>query len=240
MKEQYAEICAQHGYDVVISGGGSSGQKRKFKSDKIRISDSVPKNAVVGLELTNTDTAAKKANLYKMDKILQPTSLILSSSINVTATEQATWIGHKNRLVGISVLPAFAEMPLIEVAPTVFSPLRTMESVSGFFTSIGKKIEIVQDRIGMVLPRILCRIVNEAAYAITEDTAEPQDIDKALRLGNNFPIGPIEWAEKNGFEQIYSVLSALQSDLHEERYRIAPLLKQMMLTGDWWKKASTN
>jgi len=95
---------------------------------------------------------------------------------------------------------------------------------------MGKEIELVQDRIGMVLPRMLCRIINEAAFAITEDIASPQDIDTALKLGVNFPSGPFELAEQIGLKQVYAVLTALYNDVQEERYRISPLLKQLAMT----------
>ena len=90
----------------------------------------------------------------------------------------------------------------------------------------------------MVLPRILCQVINEAAFALIEEIATPQDIDKTLKLGARFPLGPIEWAEQIGLKQVYAVLAALQADLQEERYRIAPLLKQMAVTGEWWKQTS--
>ena len=84
----------------------------------------------------------------------------------------------------------------------------------------------------MVLPRMLCRIINEAAFAITEDVATPQDIDTTLKLGVNFPFGPFEWAEQIGLKQVSAVLMALYTDLQEERYRVAPLIKQMAMTRD--------
>lgn len=182
----------------------------------------------------------KRKNIEKLDRVLADTAPILSTSITITATEQASWISGKHRLVGIAALPTFIEKPLVEVAPTIYSPKETVEAVSRFFLAIGKNIEIVQDRIGMVLPRILCQVINEAAFAITEDIATPQDIDRALKLGAHFPLGPMEWAEQIGLKQVYAVLMALYADLQEERYRIAPLLKQMTITGEWWKQTSTN
>ena len=192
----------------------------------------------IAVELTNTDLTAKRKNLERIAKALPETAPILSSSITVTATEQSSWITGKHRLVGISALPAFIEKTLVEAAPTIYSPKETIEVVKLFFHSIGKEIEIVQDRIGMVLPRILCQVINEAAFAVTEDIASPKDIDTVLKLGVQFPLGPIEMAEKIGLKQVYAVLTALYADLHEERYRISPLLKQMAQTGEWWEPAS--
>ena len=97
---------------------------------------------------------------------------------------------------------------------------------------------LVQDRVGMVLPRILCQIINEAAFALQEEVASPQDIDTAMKLGTNHPFGPIEWADRIGVGQVNAVLTALQNDLQEDRYRISPLLRHMAQTGEWWKRTT--
>jgi 3-hydroxybutyryl-CoA dehydrogenase len=230
MVEQYAEVCSEHGYDVSISWNEKPVRNPEFKSSGIKITNVIPVNTSVGIELTNRDFLAKKKNLERLDTALADTAPILTTAITVTATEQSSWISGKHRLVGIAALPSIIQKPLVEVAPTIFSPKETLEIARRFFQSIGKEIEIVQDRVGMVLPRMLCRIINEAAFAITEDVATPQDIDTALKLGVNFPYGPFEWAEQIGLKQVYAVLLALHSDLQEERYRIAPLLKQMAIT----------
>ncbi|MEX0602820.1 MAG: 3-hydroxyacyl-CoA dehydrogenase family protein, partial [Bacteroidota bacterium] len=128
------------------------------------------------------------------------------------------------------------DRPLVEVAPTVFSPRETIDVVARFFASLEKDIELVQDRVGLVFPRILCQIINEATFALQDDVATPKDIDTAMKLGANYPFGPIEWADRIGFRQVHAVLAALREDLQEDRYRISPLLNQMAQTGEWWKR----
>ena len=230
MVEQYAELCIAHNYDVFISWNEQLAKKPEFKKSNIRITSTIPANTSLAIELTNINPLAKKKNIERLDKALANTAPILTSSVTVTATEQSSWISGKHRLVGIAALPTLIQKPLVEIAPTIYSPKETVEVTKRFFQSIGKEIEIVQDRIGMVLPRMLCRIINEAIFAITEDIAMPQDIDIALKLGANFPFGPIEWAEQIGLKQVYAVLTALHTDLQEERYRVTPLLKQMAIT----------
>ena len=230
MVEQYAEVCSAHGYDVSISWNERLAQKPEFQSGSIKITNTIPANTSLAIELTNIDPVAKRKNIERFDAALADTAPILSSSITVTATEQSSWISGKHRLVGIAALPTLIQKSLIEISPTIYSPKETLEVTKHFYQSIGKEIEIVQDRIGMVLPRVLCRIINEAAFAITEDIATPQDIDTALKLGVNFPFGPFEWAEQIGLKQVYAVLTALHTDLQEERYRVAPLLRQMAIT----------
>jgi 3-hydroxybutyryl-CoA dehydrogenase len=235
--KQFADLCYGHGYDVCVSFNDILAPKQHVVSSGITNSTSIPANTSLAIELTNIDLSTKKKNLEKLAKALPETVPILSSSITVTATEQSSWISGKHRLVGIAALPTFIDKPFIEVAPTIYSPKETLNVVSRFFLTMEKGIEIVQDRIGMVLPRILCQVINEAAFAITDDIAAPEDIDKVLTLGMQFPLGPFQWAENIGLDQVYAVLAALQHDLQEERYRIAPILKQMALTGVWWNQA---
>ena len=233
MVEEYAELCASKGYGVTVALNEPPASG--FKHGSLRTSTVIAADTAVGIELTNSDLSQKRKNIEKLDKALPATAPLLTSSVTVSATEQSSWVVQKHRLVGIAALPTFIEKQLVEVAPTVFSPAETLEVVTRFYSSLTKEIEIVQDRVGMVLPRILCQIINESIFAITDDVAKPEDIDTAMKLGANYPSGPIEWAEKIGVRQVYSVLSAVQNDLKEDRYRVSPLLKQMSIAGEWWK-----
>ena len=76
----------------------------------------------------------------------------------------------------------------------------------------------------MVMPRILCMIVNEASFALGERIARRTDIDTAMKLGTNYPLGPLEWGTKIGLDNVRAVLEGLHRDFAEERYRTAPVL----------------
>ncbi len=195
---------------------------------------SASKEISISLELTNLDPVLKKSNLVAMDKALPATTAILSSSITVSVLEQAGWIGMKHRLIGIAALPTMIANKTVEVAPSAHTLDATVDVARRFFGSIKKETAIVQDRVGMVLPRILCQVVNEAFFAVQQGAAEPKDIDIAMKLGTNYPLGPIEWGEKIGFNQVYAVVAALFADLGEERYRVCPLLKELATTGKFW------
>lgn len=232
--EEYAELCASRNYEVVVSWNPNSTPQGKPRLKQVRISANAPAKTSVALELTNTDIEHKKRNIQKLDRALGPDVAIISTSVTITATEQATLVRHRHRVVGFGALPGFSDRPLVELAPTVHTPMETISVVRTFFQSLGKEIEVVQDRIGLVLPRILCQIINEATFAVMEDVASPRDIDVAMKLGVNYPLGPIEWAERIGIRQVYSVLSALEQDINEDRYRLSPLLRQMAVSGEWW------
>jgi 3-hydroxybutyryl-CoA dehydrogenase len=234
---EYVELCSSHGFSVAFDCNSAPSELPQFDAELVRKAAQIPHDAALALEFTNVDLHQKRRNLELLDQALPPTTAIVSSSVTISATEQSSWIKHKSRLVGCGALPTLVDKPLIEIAPTVFSPTGTVEVVQRFFRSIGKEIELVQDRVGLVFPRIVCQIINEAAFALQDETTSPRDIDLAMKLGAHFPIGPIEWADRIGLQQVYAVLSALLGDLAEDRYRISPLLKQMAVGGTWWHRA---
>jgi 3-hydroxybutyryl-CoA dehydrogenase len=88
---------------------------------------------------------------------------------------------------------------------------------------------VVVDRVGLVTPRVICMIINEAFYTVQEGTASKKDIDIAMKLGTNYPLGPFEWAKKIGIENVYLVLDSVYKDTKDERYKICPLLKKEYL-----------
>lgn len=185
----------------------------------------------VVIETTNLDLDTKKRNLLEIESQTSSDALILSTSLQVTATEAASWLTHSERLVGFATFANFKEGQLIEIAPPLQADLQYLESVKETFSFIGQQIEIVEDEVGLVFPRILSMIINEAAFALTEGTAEAKAIDQAMKKGTNYPLGPLEWAEKIGLDDVYAVLSGLYREFGEERYRPAPLIRKLIHAG---------
>lgn len=88
---------------------------------------------------------------------------------------------------------------------------------------------LVDDRVGLVTPRVVCMIINEAYYTVQEGTATRQDIDLAMKLGTNYPFGPFEWCEKIGLKNVFELLQAIYADTGDERYKISALMKKEYL-----------
>ena len=101
--------------------------------------------------------------------------------------------------------------------------------MSKIFINTGKQFSVIQDRVGMVMPRILSMLVNES-FALQEEIATPDAIDTAMKLGTNYPFGLIEWGERIGYDYVVKTLQAINDEYGEDRYRTAPLLKQFMFT----------
>ena len=95
----------------------------------------------------------------------------------------------------------------------------------------GLHCEFVREAPGMVLGRIVCCLVNEAAFAIGEGVGSPEDVDAGMKLGLNYPRGPVEWGEEIGLERVLKTIDALWDDRREERYRAAPALRGAVARG---------
>jgi 3-hydroxybutyryl-CoA dehydrogenase len=133
--------------------------------------------------------------------------------------------------VGFHALPPFAETRVVELTRSSTTAASAAERAEAFFRSIGKHVEWVGDGPGLVLGRIVCQLVNEAAFALSEGVGSAEDIDTAMTLGFNYPRGPLEWADVIELDHVLAVLDALYDELHEERYRVAPLLRRMVAEG---------
>jgi 3-hydroxybutyryl-CoA dehydrogenase len=133
--------------------------------------------------------------------------------------------------VGFHALPPLSETRGVELTKSSNTTATAAERAEAFFRSLGKHVEWVGDAPGLVLARIVCQLVNEAAFALSEGIGSAEDIDAAMKLGFNYPRGPLEWADTIELDHVLAVLDALYDELHEERYRAAPLLRRMVAEG---------
>jgi 3-hydroxybutyryl-CoA dehydrogenase len=127
--------------------------------------------------------------------------------------------------VGFHVLPPLAGARLAELTSLPGTPRAAAEAAERLFTALGLHSEWVGDAPGLVLGRIVCQLVNEAAFAIGEGVGSGDDVDAGLTLGLNHPRGAVAWGEAIGLDHVLATLDGLWSERREERYRAAPLLR---------------
>ncbi|MEA2480644.1 MAG: 3-hydroxybutyryl-CoA dehydrogenase [Thermoleophilaceae bacterium] len=127
---------------------------------------------------------------------------------------------------GFHALPPLAESKLVELTRTPLTPEATAAAAEDFFTALGFHVEWVGDAPGLVLGRIVCGLVNEAAFAVGEGVGSAEDVDAGLELGLNHPRGPLAWGRAIGWDHVLSVIDGLYMERYGDRYRSAPGLRR--------------
>lgn len=131
-----------------------------------------------------------------------------------------------SKIFGFNGFPTFLSRDVLEVS--LWNP--DDESVlKRICDELKTDFLLVDDRIGLVTPRVICMIINEAYYTVQDGTASRADVDMAMKLGTNYPYGPFEWCKRIGIKHVYELIEALYDDTQDERYKISPLLKKEYL-----------
>jgi 3-hydroxybutyryl-CoA dehydrogenase len=127
---------------------------------------------------------------------------------------------------GFAGLPTFLNREILEVS---LHHAGHREKLNDVCNKLNTSFQTVEDRVGLVTPRVICMIINEAYFTVQEGTASREDIDLAMKLGTHYPFGPFEWCQKIGVRHVYELLQAVYADTRDERYEVCPLLKNEYL-----------
>jgi 3-hydroxybutyryl-CoA dehydrogenase len=127
---------------------------------------------------------------------------------------------------GFNGLPTLFNREILEISLLKEEDLPNLKKIT---QELKTEYLLVDDRVGLVTPRVICMIINEAYYTVQEGTASREDIDLAMKLGTNYPYGPFEWCERIGIKNIYELLEAIYEDTRDERYKISALMKREYL-----------
>lgn len=157
----------------------------------------------------------------------KPLTVFLNTSIKkLTSLAVHHEYNSQCTVFGFNGLPSLFNRERLEVCIRQRDDLARLEAIC---SALGTGFALVDDRIGLVTPRVICMIINEAYYTVQEDTATREDIDLAMKLGTNYPYGPFEWCERIGIQNVYKLLEAVYENTKDDRYKICPLLKEEYL-----------
>jgi 3-hydroxybutyryl-CoA dehydrogenase len=157
-------------------------------------------------------------------------TFIVVGAVKVQLEELYAEMGRRPSctIVGMNTLPTFINRTLVECSATHENDKAIAADI---FKKLGLEARFVKSRVGMVTPRIVCMIINEAYFTVQEGTASREDIDLGMKLGTAYPKGPFAWSKEIGLDNVYETLEALYQDTRDERYKICPLLKTEYLNG---------
>ncbi|MQC26570.1 MAG: 3-hydroxybutyryl-CoA dehydrogenase [Chloroflexi bacterium] len=200
-----AELCAEAGYEVVP------------------VADGDQKPAACIVVAGRGEEAARLVSWY--DQALDPGVPLIVQCADTTLSEIATWMQNPRGLIGFDGLfLATGKVATLCALEGVSSDLRG--KAEALFAALGRRVIWVGESPALVLPRIVCQLVNEAAFAELEGVVDGETIDLAMRLGVNYPQGPLEWGAALGHDKVLAVLDHLYTEYHEERYRACILLRR--------------
>jgi len=183
--------------------------------------------AVIVLDFSFLHPSEKVERLSKLD-----TSVPIVCNTLIMSATTAKHISPENaQIIGMPILPHyFVRQKIVEYSLPI-GVTAVPEVLAQFLAAIGKGGEKINDSIAGVFPRTLAMIVNEAAFAVQESVATAEDIDTAMKLGTNYPKGPLAWCDEIGAEAIVAILDALAREYGSERYRVATLLRRYAESG---------
>jgi 3-hydroxybutyryl-CoA dehydrogenase len=171
-----------------------------------------------------------------LDKICRPGTILASNTSSLSVTEIAGVTYRAKKCLGMHFFNPVHKMKLLEIVRALETDEDTLASAAEVGQRMGKEVVIIKESPGFVTSRINAMIGNEAFYMLQEGIASAEDIDKALRLGLNHPMGPFEMVDLVGLDTRLHILEYLHKTLGE-KYRPAPLLVQYVKAGRLGRKA---
>ena len=177
----------------------------------------------------------KLALMADIDRLAPKTAIIATNTSALSITELAGAVNPPARVAGMHFFNPVHKMKLIEIVQALESAPETLEAIEEVSRRMGKETVLVRESPGFITTRVNASIGNEAFYMLMEGVASARDIDKALKLGLNHPMGPFELVDLVGLDTRLSILEYLHRSLGE-KYRPCPLLAQYVKAGRLGRK----
>jgi 3-hydroxybutyryl-CoA dehydrogenase len=257
-----AEVCARTGYQVVVrevndgflQGGLSRiqtslaravtrGKATQEHADQtmsriqgtLTLADFADCDLVVEAAVENM--SIKKQVFSELDEILSSHAVLASNTSSLCITEMASATNRGDKVLGIHFFNPVPVMPLVELVRTILTSDETMESARQFGASLGKTMVTAKDTPGFIVNRLLIPYLLDAARVYEDGLATKEDIDTAIKLGLNHPMGPLTLLDFVGLDTTLFIADAMFEEYKDARYAAPPLLRRMVLAGHLGRKS---
>lgn len=262
MGQGIAQVAAQSGFSVLVADQNTASaqvgidkikfqldkafQKQKISEDEVNKTISLlkPVNTLSDLrdcdlviEAVSENVELKKKIWKELDQHVKPTCLFASNTSSISITELAAATNRPNQFAGMHFMNPVPVMKLVEGIRAIQTSNDTFATIRTTAEKMGKTFVEARDIPGFAVNRILMPMINEAVYALYEGIASVEDIDVAMKLGTNQPMGPLTLADFIGLDTCLAIMEVLYEGLGDSKYRPCPLLKQYVTAG-WLGKKS--
>ena len=179
-----------------------------------------------------TENEALKLKIFKqLDALVRPDAIIASNTSSISITKLAAATQRPAQVIGLHFFNPVPMMTLVEIISGLQTSVETYTAVEVVANRIGKTPVKVKNSPGFVVNRMLCPMINEAIFAVAEGLAMPAEIDEAMKLGANHPIGPLALCDLIGLDVELAIMQVLFEGFKDPKYRPAPLLVEMVEAG---------
>jgi 3-hydroxybutyryl-CoA dehydrogenase len=179
----------------------------------------------------------KKQLFAALDAVVPPHAILASNTSSLCITEMASATKRGDRVLGIHFFNPVPVMPLIEFVRTILTSDETMQTAREFGTSLGKTMVTAKDTPGFIVNRLLIPYILDAVRVYENGLATREDIDTAIKLGLNHPMGPLTLLDFVGLDTTLFIADAMFEEYKDERYAAPPLLRRMVLAGQLGRKS---
>ncbi|MFZ9000924.1 MAG: 3-hydroxybutyryl-CoA dehydrogenase [Bacteriovoracaceae bacterium] len=185
-----------------------------------------------------TENKAVKIEIFKnLDSVVSPSCILASNTSSISITMLAGHCNNPERFVGMHFMNPVPVMKLVEGIRGLETSDQVFDATQSAAEKMGKVFIKAKDYPGFAVNRILMPMINEAVYALYEGVASIEDIDQAMKLGTNQPMGPLTLADFIGLDTCLAIMEVLHDGLGDSKYRPCPLLKQYVDAGRMGKKS---
>ena len=183
------------------------------------------------IEAAVEDEAVKKSILAELTPHLGAETLLASNTSSISITRLASATDRPERFIGLHFMKPAPVMKLVEIIRGIATSAETYDTAVAFAESLGKTTTNAEDFPAFIVNRILVPMINEAIYTLYEGVGNVTSIDKALKLGANHPMGPLELADFMGLDVVLAIMNVLYEGLADSKYRPCPLLVKYVEAG---------
>lgn len=185
----------------------------------------------VVIEAATENKEIKKKIFKELDEVVNKDAILATNTSSLSITEIAAATQRPDKVIGMHFFNPVPVMKLIEVIKGIATSDETTQTILTLSEGLGKTAVKVEEAPGFVVNRILIPMINEAVGIFAEGVASAEDIDKAMMLGANHPIGPLALADLIGNDVNLAIMEVLYEEFGDSKYRPHPLLKKMVRAG---------
>lgn len=176
------------------------------------------------IEAVSENIALKQEILRDIAATVQPGCILATNTSSISITQLAAATNRPEKVVGLHFMNPVPVMQLVEVIRGIATSNTTFDTVAAIVAKMNKTMVVSKDYPGFIVNRILMPMINEAIYAVYEGVSSPEDIDIAMKLGTNQPMGPLALADLIGLDTCLAIMQVLHLGFSDSKYRPCPLL----------------